>query len=119
MLIEFVATNREKLIALTRAKVAKRFDPPPTERELASGVPLFLDQLAETLRSPPASMTETIERTAAVHGAALLNPCYTAAQVVYDYGELCQALTGLATAIASTITPAPSQPPTHSPIHSP
>jgi signal transduction histidine kinase len=104
MLIEFVATNREKLIARTRAKVAKRFDPPPTERELTSGVPLFLDQLAETLRSPPSSMRETIERTAAVHGAALLNRGYTVAQVVYDYGEICQAITGLANEIGATIT---------------
>jgi hypothetical protein len=50
MLVDFIATNRAELIARTRAKVATRTAPRPTERELATGVPLFLDQLAETLR---------------------------------------------------------------------
>jgi hypothetical protein len=69
MLLEFITANREQLIALTRARVAKRLAPRPTERALKSGVPLFLDELAETLRRAPFVTTETIERSAAVHGA--------------------------------------------------
>ena len=54
--------------------------PRPTERELKGGVPLFLDQIAETLRSPTSSMTEPMERGAAVLGAVLLGLGYTLAQ---------------------------------------
>lgn len=53
-------------------KVAKRLAPKPTEQELSSGVPLFLDQLVETLGKPPYSMAETMVRGATAHGGALL-----------------------------------------------
>jgi signal transduction histidine kinase len=104
MLFEFVIANREQLIARTRAKVSQRSAPRPTERELTSGVPLFLDQLAETLKNAPAWTNETIERGAAVHGAELLHLCYTVAQVVHDYGDICQAITELAGEIDAPIT---------------
>jgi signal transduction histidine kinase len=96
VLFEFIVAHREELIARTRVKVAKRFAPKPTERELTNGVPLVLDQLAETLRSPPSSPTGSIERSAARHGAALLELGYSVAQVVHDYGDVCQAITELA-----------------------
>src|SRR5579859_7242135 len=109
MLFEFLTANRQELIVRTRAKVAQRLAPRPTERELTSGVPLFLDQLAETLRvvsqeRPPAASSDTIGRSAAVHGAALLTLGYTVAQVVHDYGDICQAITELADARHATIT---------------
>jgi signal transduction histidine kinase len=104
MLCEFIATHRVKLIAMTRAKVARRLAPRPTEQELMSGVPLFLDQLAETLRSPPlVSITETMDRSAAAHGAVLLALGYTVAQVVHDYGDICQAITELAEELDAAI----------------
>ncbi|MGD0674079.1 MAG: HAMP domain-containing sensor histidine kinase [Polyangiaceae bacterium] len=96
VLRKFIDDHREQIIALTRAKVAKRLAPKPTERELATGVPLFLDQLAVTLDNPPSSLTKTIDRGAAEHGAVLLNLGYTVAQVVHDYGDVCQAITELA-----------------------
>ena len=104
MLVEFIVANREALIARTRRQVATRLAPRPTERELASGVPLFLDQLVETLRVSSAAMTETMERSAALHGAALLGREYTVAQVVHDYGDVCQAITQLADETAAPIT---------------
>jgi signal transduction histidine kinase len=104
LLFEFIIANREELIALTRGKVAMRLAPPPTERELANGVPLFLDQLVETLRRRPSGPGETIERGAAAHGAVLLNLGYTVAQVVHDYGDVCQAITELADATDAPIT---------------
>jgi signal transduction histidine kinase len=104
MLFEFIAAHRVKLIAMTRAKVAKRLAPRPTEQELLSGVPLFLDQLTETLRpSPPVSMPETMDRSAAAHGAVLLSLGYTVAQVVHDYGDICQAITELAEELDAAI----------------
>jgi len=106
MLVEFITAHREEIIARTRAKVATRLAPRPTKRELKTGVPLFLDQLAEKLRRRPSLPTATIERTAAVHGAALLNLGYTVAQVVRDYGDICQAVTELADEIDAPITTA-------------
>lgn len=104
MLFEFITANREVLIARARAKVAKRQAPRPTERELSNGVPLFLDELARTLRDPPSSAEGSIERSAALHGAALLGLGYSVAQVVYDYGDVCQAITELADETSAAIT---------------
>ena len=50
MLHEFLTLHRDEIIARTREKVATRTAPRPTDAELEHGVPLFLDQLAETLR---------------------------------------------------------------------
>ena len=79
-LLKFITANREELIARTRAKVSKRLSPRPTESELTGGVPLFLDQLVETLRitTGPAP-APAIEFGAARHGAALLDRGYTVA----------------------------------------
>jgi signal transduction histidine kinase len=95
MLFEFITAHRGDLIARTRAKVAKRVAPRPTEHEL-EGVPLFMEQLVETLRLAPPAMPATMNRTAALHGAALLERGYTVGQVVHDYGDVCQAITELA-----------------------
>jgi signal transduction histidine kinase len=103
MLHDFLTANRERLIAMTRAKVAKRKAPQPTSEELERGVPLFLDQLAETLRLStlsPGAMTES----AAQHGAVLHDTGFTVAQVVHDYGDICQAVTELAEETHAPIT---------------
>jgi len=104
MLSEFITANREELIARARAKVAKRLAPRPTERELTSGVPIFLDQLAGTLQRPPTIPPAAMERSAAVHGAALLDRGYSVAQVVHDYGDIYEAVTELANETAAAIT---------------
>ena len=104
MLSEFIADNRDKLIALTRAKIAKRLAPRPTEVELTSGVPLFLDQLTETLQHPREPVDGSTDGSAALHGAAFLGRGYTVAQVVHDYGEICQAITELADSVDAPIT---------------
>jgi hypothetical protein len=87
----------------------------PTATELLHGVPLFLDQLTDTLREeaasgphnapdvpvaprdvPKRSSSIELERTAGRHGNELLRKGYTVDQVVHDYGDLCQAVTELA-----------------------
>src|SRR5205807_2350442 len=95
MLHKFLATHREDIIARARGKVAARSAPRPTEEELENGVPLFLDQLAETLRRS-GRPSEAIGASAADHGSDLLRRGFTVAQVVYDYGDVCQAVTELA-----------------------
>jgi signal transduction histidine kinase len=104
MLSDFILTNRAALIARTRAKIAKRLAPRATEQELESGVPLFLDQLAEMLDDRPSLTPGATDLSAAKHGAALLVRGYTVAQVVFDYGDICQAITEMAHETDAPIT---------------
>jgi hypothetical protein len=71
-------------------------------------VPLFLQQLVETLRdeqttnvrsghdSEPTPAPTEIGRAAALHGAELLRQGFSVDQVVHDYGDVCQCVTALA-----------------------
>jgi signal transduction histidine kinase len=102
MLHDFLVTNRAAIIARTRAKVAARVAPCATDEELESGVPLFLDQLVERLRSPNGD-SDAIAADAGKHGRALLKRGFSVGQVVHDYGGLCQAVTELAGELAAPI----------------
>jgi hypothetical protein len=107
MLHEFLTSNRQLLISRCREKVAKRFEPTETPATVDHGVPLFLQQLVETLRdeqytdartvdSEPTPAPTEIGRAAALHGAELLRLGFTVDQVVHDYGDVCQSVTALA-----------------------
>jgi len=104
MLYQFLSTNQQDLIDRCRSKVASRRAPRPTETELEHGVPLFLQQLIDMLQahlpSPPAFMLSTATR----HGDELLHKGFTVAQVIHDYGDLCQAITELAAEKEAEIT---------------
>lgn len=109
MLHEFLTLHRSAIIESTRRKVAARAGPPTTELEMENGIPLFLDQLAETLRreketSARSTSTEMSE-SALLHGAELRKAGFTLAQVVHGYGDVCQAVTGLAMALEIGISP--------------
>jgi hypothetical protein len=95
MLHEFIVLNRDELIARCIAKVATRSVPPPTAAEIDHGVPVFLDQLRDALRSGQTTSAE-ISRSAIQHGHDLLRQGFTVSQVVHDYGDVCQAITELA-----------------------
>ena len=100
MLHEFLTVHRDDIIARTRQKVATRIAPRPTEAELEHGVPLFLAQLAETLRREQDTSARPtsgdMSRSAILHGGELKKAGFTVAQVVHDYGDVCQAVTELA-----------------------
>jgi hypothetical protein len=107
MLHEFLTTNRQILISRCREKAAKRFEPHEAKATIDHGVPLFLQQLVETLReeqdtdvrngdADPAPAPTEIGRAAALHGAELLRQGFTVDQVVHDYGDVCQCVTALA-----------------------
>jgi len=108
MLSEFLATHREAIIANSRAKVASRAAPRATSIELETGVPLFLDQLVTTLRVEESTSgrrsDHQIGLSAARHGKALQEIGFTAAQVIHDYGDVCQAITELAIRLDAPIT---------------
>src|SRR5687767_595403 len=91
---EFIRVYRDEIIRRCRAKVAMRSAPPPTQAEIDHGVPLFLDQLTEELRLGQGSSPE-IGRSAILHGHDLLLQGFTIAQVVRDYGDVCQSVTDL------------------------
>lgn len=110
---EFLLNNRDELIERCKAQVAKRPRRAATAEQLKNGVPLFLEQLTETLKAENAGhRTESLRIsggsggdsaalseigvTATAHGKQLLELGYTVDQVVHDYGDLCQAITGLA-----------------------
>ena len=108
MLHEFLTSNRTELVARCKNKAARRFAPSEIPLALDHGVPLFLQQLVETLRleqreptgatvepGPSPAPTE-IGRAATVHGAEMLRLGYTIDQVVHDYGDVCQTVTELA-----------------------
>ncbi|HEX8611068.1 MAG TPA: HAMP domain-containing sensor histidine kinase [Telluria sp.] len=112
MLHEFLSNNRDELAARCRIKVGNRPGRSATETQLENGIPLFLDQLIRTLRveqSPERHLGELISgpagggaalsevsASAARHGRDLLELGLTVAQVVHDYGDLCQSITDLA-----------------------
>jgi signal transduction histidine kinase len=95
MLHEFITLNRDEIIRRCRAKVATRSIPTPSEAEINHGVPLFLDQLVDALRSG-GKTSLAIDRSAGQHGHDLLLKGFTVSQVVHDYGDVCQTITELA-----------------------
>lgn len=99
MLADFVAANRSSIIAAARERVASRPSPKPSHEELQNGVPVFLDQLVDALRLAQSSKTiahGAISSSAGRHGQDLFRMGLTIAQVVHDYGDVCQTITTLA-----------------------
>jgi signal transduction histidine kinase len=108
MLLEFITAHREAIVSRAREKAAKRPWPAVSRDELETGIPLFLTQLAETLRlagtSEPFS-PDAIADSASRHGGDLLDKGFTVAQVVHDYGDICQGITELAVEAQASMRP--------------
>jgi hypothetical protein len=121
MLHEFLALHRDELIGRCKSKAALRFasasDP---EAAVPNGVPPILDQLIETLRAEHAtSMRRNVricgrsnsskarqprnDEAASRHGLELSRNGFPVEEVVYGYGDLCQAITDLAVECNATI----------------
>jgi signal transduction histidine kinase len=96
---DFITTHRQELIERTRAKVGLRPAPRATTDELTNGVPLFLTQLGNILKEEAAQSQPNgsdMGVSATHHGRDMLRQGFSIAQVVHDYGDLCQAITELA-----------------------
>jgi signal transduction histidine kinase len=82
--------------------------PQATAAELEHGVPLFLEQLAATLRREQETSARAgspqMKESAALHGAELRRAGFTLSQVVHDYGDVCQAVTALALELEAPIS---------------
>jgi hypothetical protein len=94
MLHEFITAHRDEIIVRCETKVKARADSPPITLPRYSGVPVFLDQLVDELRqgTTDGGMCNSGSR----HGHDLLSRGFTLSEVVHDYGDICQAITGLA-----------------------
>lgn len=102
LLCDFIATNREQLIARCREKATGRSDSPPVPGEIERGVPVLLNQLVGVLRAGVEPGPE-ISETALMHGRDLLRAGYSVAEVVHTYGDVCQSVTELAVELDATI----------------
>jgi len=99
VLHNFLQVHRVGLIDRCRLMVANRSEPKATAEELAHGIPMFLDQLINTLRTPELRAADSdtdIGKMASLHGRDLLAQGFSLAQVVRDYGDVCQSITNLA-----------------------
>jgi signal transduction histidine kinase len=113
MLHEFLTANRSELLARCAARVDQRHTPKLSDAELQHGMPLFLDQLIETLQAEERAPEPMPHRknsivsdkgragsemgvSATRHGRELMQRGLTVDQVVRDYGDVCQEITGLA-----------------------
>jgi signal transduction histidine kinase len=99
LLREFIASHRNVVLARARVRVSTRNAPLATEEELSNGLPAFLDQLGEALRKAESQQEldhADIQQSASQHGDELFRQGLTVEQVVHDYGDLCQVITGLA-----------------------
>jgi signal transduction histidine kinase len=106
MLHDFIQAHREALLAQARVRVAARNAPVATEIELTEGLPAFLDQLGEALRKSVAHEVidhDELKESAGRHGDVLYQRGLTVAQVVHDYGDLCQVITGLGVELNAVI----------------
>jgi hypothetical protein len=95
VLHEFIALHRETIVRRWGAMVAMRSLSPASETEDNHGICQFLDQLGEVLRVGQ-SCNAQISWSAALHGHERLLEGCSVSHVVHDYGDICQAVTGLA-----------------------
>jgi signal transduction histidine kinase len=97
----FITDHRDEILARCEAKVGSRL---PTRASVADpdGIPLFLEQLVDTLRQGTSS-NPGIGESAGAHGRRLRVKGFTVSQVVHDYGDVCQSITELAVELNAPI----------------
>ena len=114
MLHDLLTSHHQELVDRCRQKSTARFQTAEVPAAIDHGVPLFLQQVADTLRreqllpnrprfEPTLSPTD-VGRAAALHGAELLRLGYTIDQVVHEYGDVCQSVTDLAVELKADIS---------------
>lgn len=106
MLGEFLTAQRAAIVARTRSKVVASSAPRASVDQSSSGVPLFVEQLIDAMGPSfdPAAATRAIGEGAARHGGDLLRAGFTVAQVVHEYGAVCQVVAELASELRTPIT---------------
>ncbi len=106
MLREFVSSHRNQILEQARERVINRSGVGTEDPSRTNGLPVFLDQLGEALRKASAHEEldhSEIQDSAHQHGRNLFRDGLTVDQVVHDYGDLCQVITGLACGESATV----------------
>lgn len=111
---DFLVNNRAELIERCKAKVAERPPRATSPEQLASGVPLFLEQLTRTLGAEAKghggesvrisgkagggsrSAESEMGVSATAYGKQLVALGYTVDDVVHGYGDVCQSISDMA-----------------------
>lgn len=101
MLLHFLGNHRGQILEKARARAFARKAPAADPAELEKGIPLFFDQLVSILEGR--SLPKELKSDAAFHGGEMLRQGFTVAQLVHDYGDLCQAITETAMASGEEI----------------
>jgi signal transduction histidine kinase len=104
MLHEFLRSNRDSILALAQTLVAPGDAPRTRTPELSRVAPAFMEQLMDALTLTGGEAATAIEDSARAHGASLMRAGLACAQVVHDYGSVCQAITGRAHEMRVSIT---------------
>jgi signal transduction histidine kinase len=103
----FLVANRQEVLARSRSKLGGRSASTPKAADASGGIAVFLDQLITVLGTTPddlATKHAGVTASAAIHGADLLRRGLTVAQVVQDYGSICQSVTEVAAERQAAIT---------------
>jgi signal transduction histidine kinase len=99
-LSKFLDQHREVIERRTRDVFLARSVPMPAESELQRGIPIFMEQLIETLNRGHEVDGEIddgeIAKTAADYGQRLFGLGFTVSELVHGYGSVCEVLTKLA-----------------------
>jgi hypothetical protein len=99
---EFIRLNHDRVVDRCVSRGALMNNRPSTEADATRTIPLFLDQLLTELidaSQAHASRTNTVE-----YGEQLFRRGLTVAQVVHDYGNVCQSVIDVATDMAIPIS---------------
>jgi hypothetical protein len=98
----FIAANRDEILRRCQLKVRAAVTHPPSDAEIARGIPVFLDDVVAEFSGGP--KTPDLASNAIEHGSALFREGLTVAQVVQNYGAFCQAVTDLAVEVSAPIS---------------
>ena len=109
MLYQFLAENREKILALTTEKTDEVSQDKPTTPKSERGLPQFYDHLTAELERESKGLPEVLEKdegpdTTAKHGKELERLGYNVSQVVQGYAVLSRAITDTAKDAKSPIS---------------
>jgi len=107
VLREFLLKNRGGILERAREKATQRSFPRVHEEDL-EGISLFFDQLIDALPrnsgDPERNGANEIAARASSHGIDLQRLGFSASQVVHGYGDICQAVTEIASERAVPIS---------------
>ena len=106
MLLELLKEHKQSILTRSQARIVANVRLHVTEADLVHGLPIFLDQLVQTLEKeegPQRGEPQGIAEGAARYGKDLLRLGFTLSQVVFTYGAICNVITALAEEVGARI----------------